>query len=281
MKIKTPAGSIENGGIFIYFSQQQHGGYMEQNTNSIQTPAASSSLITRATNVFASPSELYSEVAAQPVKASSWSIPLVISLVLAVIFTFSLYNNPSLRQQIYDSQERNWKQAVAQGKMTQDQYEQFSNGMESSGPTMFMLIGGGAAVLTISVFFFGLALVVWLIVKFGLKASASYGKMLEVLGLGSFISIVATLVTLLLMNAFNTMYATPGGSLLIMSSFDPTSVLHRFIASINIFTIWEVVVLGIGISKISGKTTGVGIGIMGGLWIVWVILSSWLGLGMR
>jgi hypothetical protein len=253
---------------------------MDQNTNTIQIPAPSS-FMTRATNVFASPTDLYNEVAAQPVKASSWSVPFVVSLLLALVFTFSLYNNPSLRQQIYDSQERSMKQAVAEGKMTQDQFEQVSSGMESSGPMMFMLFGSGIALVSISIFFFGAALLMWLIAKVGLKASASYGKILEVLGLGSIIGIVGTFITLLLMNVFNTMYATPSGSLFIMSSFDPTSTLHRFIAATNIFTIWEVVILGIGISKVSGKPSSVGIGCMAGLWIVWVILSALLSLGMR
>lgn len=253
---------------------------MEESTNNTQIPV-STSFMTRAANVFASPTELYSEVATQPVKASSWSIPYIVSLLLAIIFTYVLFSNPTLKQQVYDSQERAWKQAVAQGKMTQSQYEQMSNGMESSGPTMFMIIGGGATVVIITVMFFGLALLLWLIVKLGLKASASYGKMLEVLGLASLISIAGTIVTLLLMNAFNTMYAAPGASLLIMSSFDPTSTAHRFIAAINIFTIWEVIVLGIGISRIAGKSYGVGIGIMVGLWIVWVIGSSLIGFGYR
>jgi hypothetical protein len=253
---------------------------MEQDMNTVQQPEASS-FMTRATNVFASPSELYTEVASMPVRASSWAIPLIVSLLLALIFTFALYNNPALRQQIYETQERTWKQAVTDGKMTQEQYEQFSNGMESGGPVMFMLFGGGIALVSVSLIFFGIALLTWLILKFGFKASASYGKMLEIFGLASLIGIFGTLISLVLMNAFNTMYATPSGSLFMISSFDPTKTLHRFIASVNIFTIWEVVILGIGFSKISGKSSGVGIGTMTGLWIVWVILSSVFGLGMR
>jgi len=253
---------------------------MEENLNNAQIPAPSS-FMTRAANVFAAPTELYAEVAVQPVQASSWSIPFIVSLLLAIVFTFSLYNNPTLRQQVYDAQDRTWKQAVADGKMTQSQYEQMSTGMESSGPLMFMLIGGGSAVVIISVFFFGLALLLWLILKLLLKASASYGKTLEVLGLASLISIAGTIVTLLLMNAFNSMHATPGASLLFMDSFDPSSMVHKTVAALNIFTIWEVIVLGIGIAKVSGKQNGVGIGIIGGLWVVWVFVSSLLGFGMR
>ncbi len=253
---------------------------MEQETNVIQAPTPSS-FMARAANVFTSPSELYSEVAAIPVQATSWSIPFVTSLILALVFTFALYNNPALRQQIYDAQDRTWKEAVTQGKMTQSQYEQMSSAMESSGPAMFMVIGGGAAIVWISVIFFGVALLLWLIVKFGLKASLSYGKIIEVTGLASLISIAGTIVTLLLMYAFNTMYATPGAGLLMLNSFDPTNTGHRILASLNIFTMWEVLIIGVGISKVSGKSAGLGIGIVLGLWILWVIVSSLLGIGVR
>ncbi len=278
LKIKTEIGKWGENSLFSRHTIKEV--IMEESTTNTQIPTVTS-FMTRAANVFASPAELYSEVATQPVKASSWSIPYIVSMLLALVFTYALFSNPILRQQIYDMQERTWKEQVASGKMTQGQYEQMTNGMESSGPVMFMIIGGGTSVIMISLVFFGLALIVWLIVRVGLKATASYGKILEILGLASIISIAGTIVTLLLMNAFNSMYATPGASLLILSSFDPASTAHRFIAAVNIFTIWESVISGLGIAKISGKPYSVGVGVMVGLWVIWVIVSSLLGLGVR
>jgi len=49
-------------------------------------------------------------------------------------------------------------------------------------------------------------------------------------------------------------------------------------ASLNIFSIWEAAVIGIGLSKFSDKPTGTGMGVAFALWIVWVALSIFLGI---
>jgi hypothetical protein len=250
--------------------------YMNQEQVMVEPPSVTS-FLTRVTNVFSSPTELYGEVASVPPQTSSWLLPYLASLLLAVVFTFSLYNNAALRQQIYDMQLQGMQQSVDQGKMTQEQFDRMKDGMESSGPGMFMLIGGGGAVLAITLYFFGITLLLWLVAKFGLKFAGAYGKMLEVYGLASVIGFFGAIVTLLMMNFFNTMHATPSGSLLVMNSYDKSNFVHNLLASINIFTIWQAAVIGIGIAKVSNKSSGTGMGIVFGLWLVWVIVSSALG----
>ena len=240
-----------------------------------------SSFMTRATNVFTAPGELYSEVASAPAQSSSWLVPFLISIGLAIVFTFALYNNLSLRQQIYDMQTRTIQKSVDEGKMPQERADEMRERMENSGPVMFMLIGGGSAIFGIAVMFFGATLVLWLIAKFGLKSSGNYQKMLEVFGLASLVSILGSIITLIMMNLFDTMHASPGGGLLVMNSFDPANTGHKLLASLNIFTIWQASVLGIGVAKISGKSSGVGIGVTLGLWALWAVVSSLLGFGMR
>src|SRR5437667_12710140 len=81
--------------------------------SAVAVPAsASTSFLTRATNVFASPGELYGELGSNPPQTASWLIPFIFSLILALVFTFALYNNPSLRQEIYDMQSRGMQKAV-------------------------------------------------------------------------------------------------------------------------------------------------------------------------
>ncbi|MBI1807093.1 MAG: YIP1 family protein [Ignavibacteria bacterium] len=252
----------------------------EQSVASNTAPAVSS-FMTRVTDVFTAPSDVYTEVAEVPVQTSSWMLPWVISLLLAIGFTYALYNNTTLRQQIFEMQEQGWKKAVAEGKMTQEQYDQFSERMESSGPVMFMLFGAGSQIVGLSVIFFGAGLVFWLVLKFGLKFSGSYTKMLEVLGLASVIGILGSIITLLMMNLFDSFYAGPSASLAVLGSFDPTNKVHRLLASLNVFTLWEVAVLGIGMANISRKSVNTGLGVAFGLWAVWAIVSSLLGWGMR
>src|SRR5207247_596596 len=163
------------------------------NAESLPNSPSVSSLLSRATDVFAAPGDLYSEVADAPVQRSSWLVPYALSMILAILITFSFYNNASLRQQIFDMQEQGMKKAVAEGKMTQEQYDTMSERMESSGPVMFMLIGGGSAVVIFTVVFFGATLIVWLVARFALKFTGSYGKMLEVYGLATIIGLLGAI----------------------------------------------------------------------------------------
>lgn len=240
-----------------------------------------STFLSRAADVFSAPGEVYAEVAAAPVQTTSWLLPWLFSLIMGIVFTFALYNNALLRQQIYDMQSDGMKASVAQGKMTQEQFDRATEAMESSGPALFMMIGGGGAVVSLSAIFFGASLAFWLVAKFALGFAGSYSKALEVFGLASLIGLLGSIVTLLMMNVFNSFYAQPAPSLLVMDTFDHSNKLHRLFSSLNVFTIWQVAVLGIGIGKISRKTAGAGIGIAFALWGLWVIVSVSFGWGMR
>jgi hypothetical protein len=58
--------------------------------------------------------------------------------------------------------------------------------------------------------------------------------------------------------------------------------MHRFLSSLNVFSIWQVVVLGIGLSKYAQKALGSGITVAFVLWVIWVLLVTFVlgALGM-
>lgn len=253
---------------------------MEQETTS-SAPSPVSSLLTRVLNVFASPSELWSEVAAVPVQKSSWVVPYVLLLVVVLAFTYALYVNESLRDQIYDMQLQGMQKAVAEGRMSQTQFERMEEGMRGSGPGMFMLFGGVSQAVIISIMFFGMALVLWLAVKFGLKANVGYSKLLEVSGLVSFIGILGAVITLLMMYAFDSLYASPSLALAVLDSFDGENTVHKIFAQVNVVSIWETAVVGIALAKISGRSTGIGMAVAFGLWGLWSVIVVALGFGFR
>lgn len=245
-----------------------------------QTPQTTS-LMDRITNVFASPSELFDEVAANKVQTSSWLVPMILSILMALFIVVALYFNDSLRSQIFDKQSEKMQEMVEQGKMTQEQVDQYVDGMRHSGPVMFIAIGGVSAVIMTAIIFFAATLIFWIVAKFGLKFSGSYTKMLEVFGLTSMIGFLGSIVVIIMMYVFDSMAATPSGAIFIFQDFDVKNKLHLLLAQLNIFTIWQMGILGIGISKISNKSLVTGLGVAYGLWILWVIASTLFGLGMR
>jgi hypothetical protein len=238
------------------------------------------SLGTRIMNVFSAPAELFNEVATTPVQKSSWVVPFILSLVLVLVFTYALFTNDTLRNQIYDIQLEGMQQAVESGRMTQAQLERADEQIRQSGAGLFLLIGGGSRVVVLAMMFFGMALALWLAAKLGLKSTAGYAKLLEVTGLVSWIGILGALVTLLLMYALDSLFASPSAALAILESYERQNKLHAVLSHVNIFSIWETSAVGIALAKISGKPTSNGLGVAFALWGVWVAISVLLSFGM-
>jgi hypothetical protein len=138
---------------------------------------------------------------------------------------------------------------------------------------MMIAFGIIFGVATVTIMFFLAALIFWLLGRFGLKAEGGYGKYLELYGAATWIGILGFIVTILLAVAFGSIHASPGGALAVLSNFNPKNTTHRLLGALNIFTIWQMVVVGIGLAKYAGKSSGTGIGIGVGLWIAWVLIS--------
>src|SRR5437867_7444399 len=152
------------------------------NESQVAAPAVASvsSFFGRMTNVYTSPLQVFGVVAAAPPQTTSWLIPYIVSLLLGVLVPFTLFNNPSIRQQIFDAREKVIKQQVAEGKMTQEQYDQASSRMESMGAGIFMAFGAIGACVVISLFYFLGSLILWLAARMMLKFAGSYTKILEI-----------------------------------------------------------------------------------------------------
>jgi Yip1 domain. len=171
------------------------------------------------------------------------------------------------------------QERVDRGEMTQEQMEQTKEMTESS--IMVTIFGSVTAVIYLSVAMFGIPLVFWLVVKLFFKANAPYKKILEIYGLSSVIGIVNAVITLLLINLFVSIIATPGASLLLIGNFEPGNFSHSLIASLNFLTIWQMAIFGIGLAKISNKSAGTGIGTSLGIWVIWIIIVSFIGSMMK
>lgn len=253
---------------------------MDSEISTPETEASPSSFMTRAANVFSSPGTLFEEVKAFPTRNSSWIIPLLITGVFTMFLTFGIFSNPVLVQQIRETQATQMDKAVEEGKMTREQADKAAEFMGSD--SLFMMAFGvvsAAAIAAIS--FFVVPLMLWLAVKAAFSYQGGYGKMLEVFGLSSLIGALGILASLILITVFDSLHATPGGGLLLLDSFDRENIAHNFLSSVNVFTLWQVAVVGIGMGKISEKPMEAGMGLAFALWVVWAVLASTLGWGGR
>ncbi len=225
------------------------------------------------TNVFASPSEAFEGLRTSPARASVWVIPLILFIVLNSSIAVVMFTNESIRAQFMESQTQRMQERVDSGQMTQEQADQAEAQMER-GSGMMIAFGIIGSVVTVSIMFFGAALIFWLVGKVALKAPAGYGKYLELWGASGWIGILGGIVTLLMIMALSSMYASPSAALAVLSDFKPTDATHRLLSSLNVFSIWQMVVLGIGLSKYAQKALGSGITVAAVLWVIWVLLVT-------
>ena len=223
-------------------------------------------------NVFAAPGDAFEGIRTSPARASVWVVPLIVIVLLSCGYTWIMFTNETIKSQFMETRREAMQQQVQSGKMTQQQADQASDQMEKAGG-MMIAFGIVAVAIITPVMLFVIALILWLIGKFALKAEAGYGKYLELWGCAQWIGVLGTIVTVLMMVGMSSMYATPSAALAVLSTFKPTNTTHRLLASINVFLIWQVIVAGIGLAKYAGKSSNMGIGLGIGLWVAWVVIS--------
>ncbi|MDI6765498.1 MAG: YIP1 family protein [Bacteroidota bacterium] len=249
-----------------------------QQINPVEAPEVSS-FTDRMVDIFSAPAKLFTEVASTSVQNLSWAIPYIIAMCLALITTITILSDQTLRSQALEPQRDAMQERVDRGEMRQEQMDAATEMMESG--SMIVITGSIAALVMTTIAMFGVPLIFWITVKLFFKSQAGYKKLLEVYGLSMLIGILGAIVTVLMIFLFNSILASPSGSLLLVDSFDYKNMSHKFLASINFFTIWQMAVFGIGVAKISNKSINTGIGITIGLWLAWVIITLLLGWGMR
>jgi hypothetical protein len=236
------------------------------------------SFLTLITNVFSAPSVAATNIRDGKPSTTKWLVPFLLTCAVVVLFSYLFATNPTFHQQLLDIQSEQFQKAVQEGRMTQEQADRARDQFENLSPAIFVVFGGLAGSVFIAFYFFGGALVLWLIAKYALSATHRYGKYLELYGSAAMIGFLGAIITMMMMIGLNTMYASPSAALGVLNEFNPSLKLHKLLASANVFSIWEATYIGIGLSKFSGKSTGVGIGIGLTLLILWSVIAVMLNI---
>ena len=245
-----------------------------------QEPATEStqSFGSRLLNVFASPSEAFDGITATPSKTKFWIIPWLTVIVIGIVSVIIIFTNPVLKEQIAETQSRAIQQRVDEGAMTQQQADMAQEQMESMGGIM-TIIGSIGYALIMTAYFFGGALVFWLVGKLALKSPEGYGTYLALYGTSAWIAVLGAVITLLLQLSMGSVFASASGGLAVYSQYDPLNEVHRILTRLDVFACWQAIVIGIGLAKITGKPTTTAIGYAMGLWILWAVGVGYLGIG--
>jgi hypothetical protein len=230
-------------------------------------------------DVFASPGEIFQSLRGTASAPLLWAIPLIINALLATVIVVVIFNNDALRTQVIDQRRAALEKSVEANKITQQEADVQIDRMENAGSGLFIAFGSIAAIIFILLAFFIGALFLWLADKLILKSPEGYGRHLELYGIASWIGILGGIITVFMMASFGSLAASPSAALAVLGNYNPSSDVHRLLSDLNVFSIWSTAIIGIGLAKFSGKSTGAGMGVAFTLWILWVAVSILHGLG--
>lgn len=223
--------------------------------------------------ILSSPGEVYQSIVGTEPKTSNWSIPMIIAMLIGMIFTFVVFSQPAIQDQMNDATYKSYQQRVADGKMTQEQMDRAVDmNPAKPGSPMFLIFGSVGVVVVIAFALFAYSGVYFVAGKMLFKSTVPYAKVLEVNGLSFFVAAVVSLLTMVIVVSMDSLYASLGPTLFI-SDFDPMNKQHKLAAALNLLEFWNLYVIGVGLSKVWNVTIGKSLGVVGGVWAIWTVIK--------
>ena len=239
------------------------------------------SLAARLLNVFATPGEVFAEVAVSPQAARNWIVPTLIACAVSVVSVVILFSQPAIQQKIREQQQAAINQNVKAGKMTQQQADETIALVQKFASPLVLKLGGSvSAIIWAFASLFLWAFGLWLLALRVFKAEITYFKAVEVVALAGMISVLQEIVNLLL--RVNLSNPSSSASLALMvGEIDPQNPFHLVLAMLDLFVIWHLIVLSIGFAKLARLPLNRVLFIVALLWLVlriMLIAVSVLGL---
>lgn len=232
--------------------------------------------------VFTEPGETFMAVK-QSAKKNYWILPIILVVIISIISTFLVMRDEDLVSEIQTKQKKamneRFDKMVKEGTITREQADQqMEQAQKFTSASMMMIFGLVFSVFGVFIFFFLKALIYWGGLKI-FKGSAGYQDILNVLGLSAIITAIQLIVDSVLAVVMGKLMVNIGPVLLV-SPESVGSSMYTFIANFDLINIWYLVVVSIGLSKVSELKSSITFPLVFGLWMIWVLLTSFGPLGM-
>ncbi len=244
---------------------------------SIEEPLEQLSISDAITGVLTSPGETFNTIV-NTKKKNYWIIPVLLSIVIGVVVTFIFFRDAQLMSGIMDKQkaqlEKSMDERVKSGKMSPEQSKQAIEQAEKfmdPKSVFFQIIGYGGAAIVPFLMLFVLSLIYLLLLKV-FKADVDFGNLLNVVGLPMIITIIGSIISLVLSILLGTVSTLSPA--LILNEGIVGSKMAEFLAKIDLITIWYYIAVAVGLSKVSRISSGKSYGVVFGVWIFWIIITS-------
>ena len=213
-------------------------------------------------NIFFSPAKVFQSLKEKP----AWALPLVIVLVfvaLTAVVTVISTKDVAMAKQEEILKERG---------MSEEQIQQAKVFMTGPMPIIFGAIG---AIIVTGVILLIFALLLNVLIP-TLGGVASFARVFSVVSHSALVMVPGNIIRLLLILVTKSLYATTS-----LAAFTPNlarnSVAFQLLASFDLFTIWEMILVAMGIRIANDMKKNNAYLLVFGIWIGSVILSLALG----
>lgn len=206
--------------------------------------------------VFTEPASTFAEMAKSQPRTLDWLIPVLCLIAFTILSQYLIMSNPQIKYEAIEKQmakmEETYQGLVENGTMTQEQADQSIEAARkqiegmSGGGIQILFSGIGIFIVTF-IFFFLIAGVYFLLVKFALKGDGTFGSAMTAYGLPFYILVVQVIVIVILSLTMNRMFT--GVDLASFLNMDKTTLAGFLTSRLDIFSIWFYAVISISFSK--------------------------------
>ncbi|MFP5211521.1 MAG: YIP1 family protein [Acidobacteriota bacterium] len=225
----------------------------------------------RVANIFSVPSKTFEDIKRGN---ASWWMPFIILAVVAYIL-FAVISIKIGMQQVVDNQVH--MNPKAEARLAQVPPEQRAM---ASKVSLYATEGAFIAspALTIAALALG-SLGLWGTINFGFGGRAKYGSILAVWFYATLPSIIKSLLGMIVIFAgeapesFNIKNFAPTNAGAFMNPAEANHVLYTLASSLDVITIWTLVLLGMGTAIVAGVKRGSGYIAVFGWWALFILVQ--------
>lgn len=213
--------------------------------------------------VFTSPKKAFEAIAEKP----DWLAPLILSILIGILVTLVVY--PSVIKPFIV--EKAMEQMRDQG-VPEDRIEKAMDFI--SGPKMFIITFAQGVIATPILLLILSGILFGAFSLFG--GQARFVQVFSAVAYSGLITSLGGIVKGMLMWTQHSIYV--GTSLALLLSEDMSKTfLYRLLGHFDLFPLWQIWVLGVGLAVIYRWKTSKAAGIVFLLWALWVLIASVLG----
>ena len=235
------------------------------------TPEQGLSEIQRITNVFFTPSKTFADIR----RNASWWVPFLVSCVFAYGLVFTVDKQVGF-ERVTENQIKLNPKAVeqldqappAERARRMELSVKITRGISYAIPVLILLINAIVAGVLMATF------------NFGVGTEITYGQSLAIVMYSWLVGIVRNVLAIITLfagaNLDNFNFSNPVGTnaAYYMSITDAAPWLYRMASWFDVITIWLFVLMGIGFAVVGRKKVSTGIAVMGGWFVVMMLVST-------